>query len=63
MSTMTDTVTNTAASRMLLAINALANGFNGRSPLHVYSGTMPAATVAKRRAANKAARKARRAGR
>ena len=50
----------TNSSRMLLAINALAKGFNGRPALHVYGGTVPAATVTKRRAANKAARKARR---
>jgi hypothetical protein len=63
MSATTDTVTNSAASRMLLAINALANGFNGRPALHVYSGTVTSAVKAKRRAAGKAAKKARRAGR
>jgi hypothetical protein len=60
---MSDTITNKPASQLLIAINALASGFGGRNPLHVYSGTVPAATVAKRRAANKAARKARRASR
>lgn len=60
---MTTTITNKPASQLLLAINALANGFGGRGALHVYGGTVPAATVAKRRAANRAARKARRAGR
>ena len=60
---MTDTITNKPASQLLLAINALASGFNGRNRLHVYGGTVPEATVAKRRAANKAARAARRAGR
>jgi hypothetical protein len=60
---MTTTITNKPASQLLLAINALANGFNGRPALHVYGGTVAPATVAKRRAANKAARKARRAGR
>lgn len=63
MTATTDTVINSSASRMLLAINALANGFNGRSPLHVYGGTVSPATKAKRRAAAKVAKKARRAGR
>jgi len=60
---MTSTITNTPASRLLLAINRLANGYNGRWALGVYAGTVDPATVAKRRAASKAARKARRAGR
>ena len=60
---MSDTITNKPAAQLLIAINKLANGFGGRSPLHVYSGTVSAATVAKRRAAGKAARKARRASR
>lgn len=38
----------------------MALGDTGR---HVYEGTVPAATVARRRARNKAARKARRAAR
>ncbi|HET6915123.1 MAG TPA: hypothetical protein VFH56_03445 [Acidimicrobiales bacterium] len=41
--------------RILLALNLLHK--------HIYEGTVPAATVAKRRARNKAARKARRAAR
>jgi hypothetical protein len=60
---MSDTITNKPASQLLIAINALASGFNGRNKLHVYGGTVPAATVAKRRAAGKLARKARRASR
>ena len=60
---MTDTITNKAASQYLIAINALASGFNSHPKLGVYAGTVPPATVAKRRAANKAARKARRASR
>jgi hypothetical protein len=60
---MTTTITNKPASQLLLALNALANGFGGRNGLHIYAGTVPSATVAKRRAANKAARKARRATR
>lgn len=59
---MTEVITNKPARQLLLAINALANGFNGRSKLHVYSGTVSPATIAKRRAKNRAARKARRAG-
>lgn len=39
---------------------ALALAATGK---HVYEGTVPAAVVARRRAKNKAARKARRAGR
>ena len=58
-----DYLTNGPASKMLLAINRAASGLSGRNLLHVYSGTVPAATIAKRRAANKAARKARRANR
>jgi len=60
---MTINITDSPASKLLLALNALANGFAGRGQLHIYAGTVPAATVAKRRAASKAARKARRAGR
>ena len=60
---MSDTITNKPAAQLLVAINALARGFNGRNQLHVYAGTVPAATVAKRRTANKQARKARRASR
>jgi len=60
---MSDTITNKPAAQLLIAINKLAQGFNGRSKLGVYEGTVPAATVAKRRAASKAARKARRASR
>jgi hypothetical protein len=56
----TETITNTAASKMLLAINAIANGYNGRAALHVYGGTVSPAKIAKRRAASRAARKARR---
>lgn len=63
MITIADTLTNKAAGQMLLAINRAANGISGRNLLHVYSGTVPAATVAKRRAKNSAARKARRASR
>jgi hypothetical protein len=60
---MSDTITNKPAAQLLVAINALARGFGGRNQLHVYAGTVPTATVAKRRAANKQARKARRASR
>lgn len=60
---MTTTITNKPAVQLLIALNALANGFGGRSPVGIYAGTVPAATVAKRRAKNKLARKARRAGR
>jgi len=62
---MSDTINivNTPASKLLLAINRLANGYGGRSALHVYGGTVAPATVAKRRAKNSAARKARRASR
>lgn len=60
---MSDTITNKPAAQLLIAINALAKGFNGRSKLHVYAGTVAPATVAKRRAKNSAARKARRAAR
>lgn len=63
MTATTDTINNKPASQLLLAINALANGFNGRSPLHVYGGTVSPATKARRRAAAKVAKKARRAGR
>lgn len=41
---------------------AILTGLN-RLGKHVYGGTVPAATIAKRRAANKAARAARKAGR
>ncbi len=61
--TATDTITNKPASQLLLAINALANGFAGRSAMHIYAGTVTPATIAKRRAAGKAARKARRGSR
>lgn len=60
---MTINIAETPAAKLLLAINRLANGYNGRSQLAVYAGTVSPATVAKRRAASKAARKARRAGR
>lgn len=62
---MSDTINivNTPASKLLLAINRLAGGYAGRAALHIYGGTVSAATVAKRRAANKVARKARRASR
>lgn len=60
---MTTTITNKPASQLLLALNALANGYNGRNHLAIYAGTVPAATVAKRRAKNRAAKKARRASR
>ena len=59
---MTINITSTPASKMLLAINRAANGISGRNLLHVYAGTVSPATIAKRRARNKAARKARRAG-
>lgn len=45
----------TRTNQILLGLNARAK--------HIYAGTVPAATVAKRRAKNKAARRARRAGR
>ncbi len=61
--TATDTITNKPASQLLLAINALANGFNSHPKLGIYAGTVTPATIAKRRAANSAARKARRASR
>lgn len=57
------TALNTTASKLLLALNVLASGYAGRSPVGIYAGTVPAATVAKRRAKNRAAKKARRAGR
>ena len=57
------TALNTPASKMLLALNILANGYAGRGQVGVYGGTVSAATIAKRRAKNKAARKARRASR
>jgi len=60
---MSSIIVDTPASKALLALNALAKGYNGRPLAHVYAGTVPEATVAKRRAANKAARAARRAGR
>lgn len=61
---MTPTIFNPQAAKLLLAINTLAKGYIGRpNVLHVYAGTVPEATIAKRRAASKAARKARRAGR
>lgn len=49
----------TPSARMIFAITRLADA--GR--LNVYQGTVPAATVLRRRKANKAARAARRAGR
>ena len=58
---MTIDITNTPASKMLLAINRAANGIGGRNLLHVYAGTVSPATIAKRRARNKAAKVARRA--
>lgn len=58
-----DTITNKPAAQMLIALNRAASGISGRNLLHIYSGTVPAATIAKRRAAGKAARKARRASR
>jgi hypothetical protein len=58
---MTISITNTPAARLLLAINRLAAGYNGRAALGIYAGTVSPATVAKRRAKGKAARKARRA--
>jgi hypothetical protein len=57
---MTINIANSPASKLLLAINRLATGYNGRATLGVYQGTVSPATVAKRRAASKAARKARR---
>jgi hypothetical protein len=60
---MSDTITNKPASQMLIALNALASGFNGRTAIGVYQGTVAPATKAKRRAAGKVARKARRASR
>jgi hypothetical protein len=60
---MTINIASTPAAKMLLAINRAANGISGRSLLHVYAGTVSPATVAKRRAKNSAARKARRASR
>lgn len=47
------------SARMIFAISRLAN--IGR--LNVYEGTVPAGTIAKRRAANKVARASRRANR
>ncbi len=58
-----DTITNKAAGQMLLALNRAANGMSGRNLQHIYAGTVTPATIAKRRAAGKAARKARRASR
>lgn len=46
---------DSASTKMALALAATGK--------RVYEGTVPAATVARRRAKNKAARKARRAGR
>ena len=60
---MSDTITNKPASQLLIALNTLASGFNGRSRHGIYLGTVSEATVAKRRAKAKAARKARRASR
>lgn len=60
---MTINIAETPAAKLLLAINRLAAGYNGRSSLAIYAGTVDPATVAKRRAANKLARKARRANR
>lgn len=56
-------IVNTPASKMLLAINRAAAGIGGRNLLHIYAGTVTPATIAKRRAANKSAKKARRASR
>lgn len=63
MTAIIDTITNSPAAKMLIAINRAASGISGRNLLHIYSGTVPEAVVAKRRAANKRARVARRAGR
>jgi len=60
---MSDTITNKPAAQLLIAINKLAGGFNSHPRLGVYAGTVPEATITKRRAANKAARIARRANR
>lgn len=60
---MTINIAETPAAKMLLALNRAANGISGRNLLHVYAGTVSPATVAKRRARNKAARIARRANR
>ena len=60
---MTINITNTPASKLLLALNRLANGYNGRATLGIYSGTVSPATIAKRRAKSKAAKVARRASR
>ena len=62
MTTATIDIVNNPASKMLLALNRAASGISGRALVHIYAGTVPAATVAKRRAANRVARKARRAG-
>lgn len=58
-----DTITNKPAAQMLIAINRAAQGISGRNLQHIYAGTVTPATIAKRRAANKVARKARRASR
>lgn len=55
-------ITSNPASQMLLALNRAAQGISGRNLLGVYAGTVSPATIAKRRAKNRAARKARRAG-
>lgn len=60
---MTINLTNKPAAQLLLALNRAASGISGRNLLHIYAGTVDPATVAKRRAAGKAARKARRVGR
>lgn len=57
--TLTRDAYETPGARMIFALTRLANA--GR--LSVYQGTVPAKTIARRRAANKAARAARRAGR
>jgi len=56
-------ITANPASQMLLALNRAAHGISGRNLLHIYSGTVSPATIAKRRAKNKAAKVARRANR
>ncbi|MDR6794333.1 hypothetical protein J2X12_002930 [Pseudarthrobacter oxydans] len=63
MTSITDTLTNKAAGQMLLALNRAANGISGRNLQHIYAGTVSPAIIAKRRAKNSAARKARRASR
>lgn len=58
--TLVDEAPEQAVARRQLLAYSRASESTGR---HVYGGTVPPAVVARRRAANKAARKARRAGR